>query len=287
MNPLLSAALAKHHGVLTRDAHRSLTNLIDVALRRGDLTAPFRGVYTEPDPDHATRLRALVAADPDAVATGPSAEHLHGWTDTPPEVVTAASGLLSRPGYELTRRAIPRRLTTRVHGVRYTTRALTAIDLATERGVNEVDAALRRRIPLAKLWAAYLATPNRPGRRRVSQWLADSRALPWSPLERVAHAALHKGGVTGWVANHTVLLDGEEKAYPDIAFRPLKLAIEVDGWRWHGGKGAFSRDRLRDVGLAEQGWQVVRFPGVWVLARPAEFARRVERIRAARAASMA
>lgn len=287
MNPILSAALAKHRGVLTRAAHRTLTNLIDVALRRGDLTAPFRGVYTEPAPDHATRLRALAEADPDAVATGPSAEHLHGWTETPPETVTAASTLASRPGFELTRRTIPRWLTTRANGVRYTSRALTAIDLATERGVEEVDAALRRRIPLSKLWEAYLATPNRPGRRRVSQWLADSRTLPWSPLERVAHAALHKRGVGGWVANHVVLLDDDETAYPDIAFRSLKLAIEVDGWRWHGDKGAFSRDRLRDVGLAEQGWQVVRFPGVWVLARPGEFARRVERIRAARAASMA
>lgn len=283
MNPLLSSAL--NDGVLRRAAHPGLINLIDVALRRGELVALFKGVYTEPDPGHLTMLHALVVADPDAVAAGASAEHLHGWSDSPPPLVSAASGLASRPGFELTRRTIPRWLTTRIEGVRCTSRALTAIDLATERGVDEVDAALRRRIPLAKLWEAYFATPNRPGRRKVFAWLTESRSQPWSPLERAAHAALRKRAVGGWVANHSVLV-GESKAFPDIAFVSLKLAIEVDGWRWHGDQEAFSRDRLRDVALAEVGWQVVRFPGAWVLRRPARFAACVARIKAARAASL-
>lgn len=287
MNPLLTEALTKANGVLRRADHRALSPVIDVALRRGDLTAPFKGIYTEPDPDHATRLLALSLADPDAVATGPSAEHLHGWAAIAPERVTAASTLRSRPGFDLTRRIIPRRLTNRALGVRRTSRALTAVDLATERGVDQIDAALRRRIPLDKLWDAYLGTPNRPRRRRVYQWLTDSRTQPWSPLERVAHAALHERGVNGWVANHTVVLNGDgDTARPDIAFSALRLVIEVDGWAWHGDQAAFSRDRLRDVDLAELGWQVVRFPGWWVLAKPAEFARRVERIVAARAAAL-
>ncbi|HHU40115.1 MAG TPA: DUF559 domain-containing protein [Propionibacterium sp.] len=288
MNPLLSAALAEHDGVLRRADHRPLAHLIDVALRRGDLVAPFRGVYTAPDADHAVRLRALTAADPDAVATGASAGDLHGWVPDPPAAVSAASRLRSRQGFALSRRTIPRWLTTRARGVRYTSRALTAIDLAAERGVEEIDAALRRGIPLAQLWRAHLATPNRPGRGRVRQWLADSRTEAWSPLERAAHAALHRRGVGGWVANHVVVLDGDGgKAYPDIAFRSLRLAIEVDGWRWHQGKPAFERDRLRDAELACLGWQVVRFPGAWVLRHPGRFAAQVERIVAAREASLA
>lgn len=283
MHPLLSRALARNHGVLRRRDHPELVNAIDVALRREELIASFRGVYTAPDPDHATRLRALSLADPDAVVTGASAEYFHGWRTQPPADVEAASGLASRPGFALTRRLIPRRLTTRSDGVRYTSRALTAVDLATTRGVEEVDEALRRRIPLEKLWDAYLGTPNRRRRRRLYRWLTESRSQPWSPLERAAHLALHHGRVRGWVANHTVALDAEgARAHPDIAFRTLKLAIEVDGWRWHAGEAAFERDRLRDVRLGELGWQVVRFPGAWVLKHPERFAACVARIVAAR-----
>lgn len=288
MNPLLTTLLATNGGVLRRADHRAHRNLFDIALRDGDLVAPFRGVYTEPDADHATRLRALTAADADAVATGASAEYLHGWTREPPADVTAASRLVSRPGFVLSRRTIPRRLTARTSGVRFTSRALTVVDLATDRGVEEVDAALRRRIPLAALWDALLATPNRPGRGRVRQWLTDSRTTAWSPLERAAHAALHARRVGGWVANLAVSLDADgATAYPDIAFRSLRLAIEVDGWRWHQGRTAFERDRLRDAALAQLGWQVVRFPGAWVMLHPEEFAARVERIAAARARALA
>lgn len=226
MNQNLLSTLARAHGVLRRRDHEALADATDAALTRGELVALFRGVYCAPSPDHATRLRALLLADPDAVATGPSAEHLHGWTSVAPESVTAASRLRPRPGFALERRVIPRRLTTRSGGVRFTTRALTAIDLATLRGVEEVDAALRRRIPLPRLWDAYQGTPNRRGRALVAQWLADSRSNPWSPLERVAHRALHDAGIRGWVANAAVALDGDiATAFPDIAFRSLRLAI--------------------------------------------------------------
>lgn len=287
MNPTLATLLAASGGALRRSDHRELRHVLDAALAGGVLVAPFRGVYTVPDADHSARLRALALADPDAVATGPSAEHLHGWAAEAPADVDAASRLQSRPGFRLTRRTIPRRLTTTAGGVRCATRALTAIDLATQRGVDEVDAALRRRIPLKKLWDAYLGTPNRRGRRRVAQWLTDSRTTPWSPLERQAHAALHDAGVRGWVANLSVALDADvATAFVDMAFRALRLAIEVDGWQWHQSRSAFDRDRLRDVRLAELGWMIVRFPGAWVLAHPAEFAASVRRILAARAASL-
>ncbi len=207
MNPILSAALAKHRGVLTRAAHRTLTNLIDVALRRGDLTAPFRGVYTEPAPDHATRLRALAEADPDAVATGPSAEHLHGWTETPPETVTAASTLASRPGFELTRRTIPRWLTTRANGVRYTSRALTAIDLATERGVEEVDAALDVAERIAA--QAPLAVQASLANARLAQLDPRSAAGRLHPVvAMLAGTEDARRAVTGYLSGTPVSFEG-------------------------------------------------------------------------------
>lgn len=46
----------------------------------------------------------------------------------------------------------------------------------------------------------------------------------------------------------------------DIAIPRSKLAIEVDGWEWHGKhKGDFQRDRERQNLLTLHGWRILRF----------------------------
>lgn len=46
----------------------------------------------------------------------------------------------------------------------------------------------------------------------------------------------------------------------DIAFPDIKLAIELDGWEWHGKhKGDFTRDRERQNLLCLNGWRILRF----------------------------
>lgn len=45
----------------------------------------------------------------------------------------------------------------------------------------------------------------------------------------------------------------------DIAFKPERLAIEVDGLRDHTSIKGYQRDRLKDVLLARLGWRVLRF----------------------------
>jgi very-short-patch-repair endonuclease len=46
----------------------------------------------------------------------------------------------------------------------------------------------------------------------------------------------------------------------DIAIPASKLAIEVDGWQWHGKhKGDFTRDRERQNLLTLHGWRILRF----------------------------
>ena len=46
----------------------------------------------------------------------------------------------------------------------------------------------------------------------------------------------------------------------DIAFPDERLAIEVDGWQWHGKHlGDFKRDRDRQNELTMQGWRILRF----------------------------
>lgn len=46
----------------------------------------------------------------------------------------------------------------------------------------------------------------------------------------------------------------------DIALPAKRLAIEVDGWEWHGKhKGDFIRDRERQNLLTLHGWRILRF----------------------------
>lgn len=46
----------------------------------------------------------------------------------------------------------------------------------------------------------------------------------------------------------------------DIAVPALKLAIEVDGWQWHGKYlKDFVRDRARQNLLVTNGWKVLRY----------------------------
>jgi len=49
----------------------------------------------------------------------------------------------------------------------------------------------------------------------------------------------------------------------DIAFLQKRLAIEVDGWNFHGKwYKDFVRDREKSNGLAAIGWTLLRFPAM-------------------------
>lgn len=45
----------------------------------------------------------------------------------------------------------------------------------------------------------------------------------------------------------------------DFAYPEAKLAIEIDGYRWHAGNDAWQRDRRRNNELSRLGWTVLRF----------------------------
>ena len=279
MDDRIEDALAAGRGAVRRADHPPLEHAFDEAVKRRHLVAPFRGVYVSAR--HAetlgVRAQALAAADPDAVIHGPAAAHLVGWPGVgDPGVVTASSLRVGpRDGFRIDRRRVPRELTRRWEGLRLTSRALTALDLVGVLGPQALDDALRLGVRLDQLHDAVARLPHRPGNRHLRDLLRDSRDRPWSEAERVAHRSLRRNGVRGWVANHAVCLDRDSDAVVDIAFRWLRLAVEVDGYAHHGTRQAFVRDRLRDVRLAAVGWHVVRFAASAVLSDPDGFAARV------------
>jgi len=88
--------------------------------------------------------------------------------------------------------------------------------------------------------------------------LLDSRDLPWSAAERLAHNIFRRAGIRGWKANLGVFLDGRWY-YIDIAFLRLKVAIEIDGRMHEDDEDLFESDRWRQNALVRDGWRVLRF----------------------------
>ena len=43
----------------------------------------------------------------------------------------------------------------------------------------------------------------------------------------------------------------------DFAYPEMRLAIEVDGYRWHGGRSAWARDLNRGNNIAARSWRTL------------------------------
>jgi very-short-patch-repair endonuclease len=45
----------------------------------------------------------------------------------------------------------------------------------------------------------------------------------------------------------------------DFCWPELRLAVEIDSWKYHGTRTAHRRDRRRSTALQLAGWTVIRF----------------------------
>ena len=257
MHPRLLAALGTD-GVLHTGRGR-LGDLASQACRAGELVRLLPGAYARADGWRA-RCSALATVDPDAVVAGRAAAALHWWRDLPVTTVDAYRIAGRQPGYRWIRSSVPPSLVAIKQKVRYTSPALTVLDLIPELGAEVVDHALRSRaVTIEQLGEALALTPGRRGNAERRWLLDDSRDAPWSPLERRFHRRLRALELPWrYGTNVGVLLEDLTLARLDVAFTELLLGLEVDGYQYHSTPRAFQHDRTRDQKLAEIGWQVVR-----------------------------
>ena len=190
-------------GVIARRDHPELDTTLRYLVRRGDLARVLPGIYSAADQAASlqTRVRALSRLDPDVVLVGAVAARVSFWPDLRVDMIECAVRHSRAPqaGYCFSRRHIPDELVVNRSGLRYTTPALTALDLCAAFGGDAIDQALRTRATtLAQLDRAMELTAARVGNRTRRQLLLDSRAEPWSEAERRLHRLLRKAGITGW-----------------------------------------------------------------------------------------
>ncbi len=256
-------------GLILRQQHPELRASLDHLLRGKELVTVLPGVYTVPGlaavPE--VRMRAAMLRHPDSVLMGASAAQVSYW----PEIrlgdieVAVRSTPRQSPGFNLSRRPVPPELVVQRDGLRFTSPALTAIDLATFACADAIDIALRTRTAtLDGMYEALRLTAKRRGNAERRRLLLDSRNEPWSAAERVAHREMRSCSLTGWRTNWPVVIAGL-LYYIDIAFPAQRLAIEIDGRLHETKEDLFQSDRWRQNALVLAGWRVIRF--TWEMLR--------------------
>jgi very-short-patch-repair endonuclease len=185
--------------------------------------------------------------------------------------------LVAQPGVRVTLRRIAPEHVWRRRGLAVASAAYCAAELA---AVDDGRAAMRMFLAGVTSVAAVehaaqslAGTPQNPVRTRV---IAELAGNPWSPAERLLHQLLRAAGITGWVANAVVRVEGR-RLYPDVLMHDQPLVIEVDGYAVHGGRAAFQKDRERLNLFAQAGFTVLRFTWEDLTENPATVITRIRR----------
>ena len=92
-------------------------------------------------------------------------------------------------------------------------------------------------------------------REVLAAWNGDGLAEGVAEM-RVVRALL-AAGLEPPVRQYEIWVDGAFIARVDLAYPPFRLAMELDGFRWHAGRGPFRSDRLRRNRIERVGWRLL------------------------------
>lgn len=279
---LLNAAVAEYGPVLSRQRLPQLAKQLGRARSLGLMTPLLPGVVVVPELAHTFAAKAAAAAlyRPDATIVGGAAARLTFWPELLPERIdVAARSHLHSDHYRFRECDVPPRfrmampvLTRLQAGLGWLCAPeLTAVLMADESDSQSIYASLRsRQVTVDSLSGAIDAIPYRRGNAARRRAVLRACTNPWSAGEALAHRVFNSYGLTGWVANLPVRCAGT-KYYLDIAFRRHKLAVEIDGRRFHDSTPEqFEAERLRTLRLTRAGWTVVRVTYSMLVNSPGE-----------------
>ncbi len=163
-----------------------------------------------------------------------------------------------------------------VDGIPITSVNRTIVDLAavnhlrTERSLHE---GLRRNLITEGSFFIFVEDESMRGRRGIARArsialaLTGTEHLTATDVEQKLAADIWRSDLPKPELQFPIMLS-TEKNYFDFAYPAAMLAIEVDGYAWHGGRKSFERDRERDVESGLLGWTVLRFTWAQVMFKP-------------------
>lgn len=107
-----------------------------------------------------------------------------------------------------------------------------------------------------------------PGRPNAIWVAAEATRLSESFLESMLRSLLISAGIGGFEPQVVVRTAGTW-ARVDLGHRPARIALEAEGYEFHGSPAAFAADCRRYDDLVTAGWLVLRFTYQQVIGDPA------------------
>lgn len=278
----------RQHGVVAR---RQLLDLgldprtISRRASSGQWARLFRGTYVVGPitPPRAREMAAALACGPTAVISHRSAAGLRDVAAPPsradPVDVTVVGrrsqvrGIRARGAVTL---ADDER--TRVDGIPVTSIGRTLVDLAAVASMAELERAVARAEreslitppDLDALLARYHRRPGTPALRAVLERTAGPALLESEAEEIFLRDVVRKGDLPAPRANARIA------GYVlDFYWDDHGIAVEIDGFRWHGNRPRFNSDRRRITRLAAAGIQVIPITWSQIVDEPTATAVRI------------
>lgn len=260
----LAATFARQHGLIARlqaEAAGCGRHAIQTRLDTGPWVRVGGGVYRlagVPVTWEQRALAAVLVAGPGAVVSHQAAAVLlgiSGFRPGRPHITVAPAASARNPLAVVHRSSLGSDERTVRDRIPLTSPARTLADLArrmTRELLEEAvdDVLCRRLVTLERL--AEAATPPRL-RAVLEAWTPG--AMPGSPAEVDLVRRLRAAGLPPPVRQHWI---AAAHARVDLAYPAEHIAIELDSFRWHGGRRAFESDRSRGNRIVAAGWQLLR-----------------------------
>ena len=185
--------------------------------------------------------------------------------DAPRPEVTAPASRTRVPGIRLHRsHSLDAQDITEHRGIPITTVAKTLLDVAARSPRNHLEHALGQAMrnelydhrAVEDVLERYR---GRPGTKALRTATADDPAFTRGELERRFRALCRRAGLPRPLSNVEVADADLHPHEVDFFFPTHRLVVETDGWRDHGTRVAFERDRAKDAALVAAGHVVLRF----------------------------
>ncbi len=270
VSPGIEALAARQHGVVSR-AQLTKAGLSGASIGRRLASGQYRtlhaGVYQVGPLEgrRAVEMAAVLAGGPTAVLSHASALRVWGLLDAGPRrpvhVTVPGRWDRRRPGVVFHRTETLGDAERAVRdGVPITTPLRTLVDAAGVLGSREVGKALAAAEQTGLVTAADLAQLGERYRGRRGMTLLGTlirpdgdRTFTRSEAEARCLALLRNAGLP---RPHTNVPVGPFEL--DLFWPDANVAVEVDGWAFHGSRPRFENDRRKDAWLRGRGIEVVR-----------------------------
>ena len=223
-------------------------------------------LHPPPYGQHQRWLAAVLACGPASALSDLPAAALHGLLEKPPtfaHVSNPTGAGRSLQGIVVHRRKIARCDLTIRHGIPCTSVTRTIVDLAATPGPSMLEDLLlaadsSRLLNRRRLGELLHERRGRAGAARLRSLVTDDPVEARNVNERRLVSICREFGIPAPLVNHRIDVAGRT-FYADFCWPDLRLIVEADSWRWHGGRTAAEYDRDRDQLLSIAGWRVVHF----------------------------